>query len=78
VSGRLAERGELALGASFSDSAGARDPDRVERRYDDRTGDDGVDLVTGEKEWTRVGAPLSTWLPIVVDDQLQAEIEAVG
>jgi hypothetical protein len=79
VSGRLAERGELALGASFSASADAEDPDRVERRYDHRTGDDGtVDLVTGEKEWTRVGAPFSTWLPIVVDDQLQAEIEAVG
>jgi hypothetical protein len=76
ATGRLPERGELAVGASYGAGADERDPDRVERRYDYRTGTDGtVDLLTGESEWTRIGAPFSTWLRLVVDDKLQVSLD---
>jgi hypothetical protein len=76
ATGHLPERGQLAVGASFGGEADEKDPDRVERRYDYRTTPEGtVDVLTGESEWTRIGAPFSAWLRLVVDDKLQASVE---
>jgi hypothetical protein len=73
--GHLPDSGKLAIGASYSDEAKTKDPDRVERRYDYRVTSDGtVQVLTGEEEWTRVGAPFSSWIRIVVDDNLKVTV----
>ena len=59
-----APRVDLVVGAAFADHPRTRDPDRSELRYYARTHGDEVQVLTAPEDWTRLGAPLSAWLPI--------------
>ncbi len=67
-----APRVDVVVGASFSSRSGTRDPDRVELRYYARSRAGAVQFLTAPEQWTRIGAPISAWLPITVAGALRA------
>ncbi len=67
---------DVVVGAAIANRADAPDPSRVEQRYYTRTRDGRVELLTAPEYWTRLGAPLSGWLPLYDTRSLNVRIVA--
>ncbi len=65
-----APRVDVVVGATFTNRATAGDPDRVELRYYARRVGSRVEFLTAPEQWTRIGSPISAWLPITVGQAL--------
>ena len=62
---------DVVVGAAFTNRVDARDPDRVELRYYARRAGRHVEFLTAPEQWTRLGSPISAWLPITVGRTLR-------
>ena len=64
---------DVVVGATFTNRATAQDPDRVELRYYARRAGSDVEFLTAPEQWTRIGSPISAWLPITVGRTLRVD-----